>query len=362
MLVTSSATARRAGRNPALLVSGVVVGGLTGAALAGIVVGVVIGRTALWAGGVGLVVLVYGAGFVFGAVRQARRPVAEKITALARIESRRATSGDAADVPLALDLTVAPDEGARFRAGTTKSVNLVDLPEYPEGGIVVVQYRADEPWKITVLTRPAWEWQQRAAEAVIEPAPETTRVTDPDRVGAGYCLLGVAGLLVGAAVVVLLLRGPLFQDDHAPNAAPATGTTRVDTSTLTTLYSQTTASMLSAPTMRGIADSFIAAGTPSAITVRIEEHRMTLNAEESGAGAVSRPQVDLRTFPFERVPALVHQAESTLGVHDLDYWRVDADRSGPANAVRVVVTVSGKQGSASLQADANGHITKRDPR
>lgn len=232
---------------------GLVVGLLSGAGLAALVCGLVIGRPALWGPGAGVtgMFLLTSTG-VFD--RRSAKPVVEWCKALAMIESRRATSGEYADVPVAFDLTVAPDDRPAFRARANESINLVDLPDYQVRGIVVVEYRVDKPWEVRLVTAPDPEWAGRRAEAVLDSAPESSRETSPEKTGAS-CLIGFLGLLAGAAVIIVLFRGDLFKDDDrgtapaSPSSMSSTGATVWESTTVS--ESTTTADVSTSVLTRG---------------------------------------------------------------------------------------------------------------
>ena len=132
-------------------------------------------------------------------------------TALARIESRRAIGGDSGEVPVEFDLTVQPEDGPAYRVMASETINLVDIPDYRPSSTVVVEYRSDRLWQVRVLTAPTPEWAKRAAVAAIDTAPESTRVEGP-HVGPALasCAVACAGILTGAAAVVVAFSSDLF--------------------------------------------------------------------------------------------------------------------------------------------------------
>jgi len=101
--------------------------------------------------------------YVAAVIREMRNPTPDsakdkppepvKHMALAKIESRRATSGESADVPVEFDLTVQPEDGPAYRVTTSRTINLVDIPDYRPGGTVVVEYPADRPWQVGIVPR-----------------------------------------------------------------------------------------------------------------------------------------------------------------------------------------------------------------
>jgi hypothetical protein len=202
---------------PARLALRFLTGGLLSAAVTCFVVAPVIGRWSVAGLGAGLVAVVYVAAVISelrnsaGDGTQDKPPEPVTCTALAKIESRRATGGDAGDVPVEFDLTVQPDDGPAYRVTVSHTVNLVDIPDYRPGGTVVVDYRSDRLWRVGIVTAPTPQWVRRAAEAAIDSAPESTRLTGPG-LGQGFasCAVVGAGILAGAAVVVVLFRADLF--------------------------------------------------------------------------------------------------------------------------------------------------------
>ncbi|MEW2519814.1 hypothetical protein [Actinacidiphila alni] len=359
-----------------------ILGLLLGATIAALVCGLVIGRPALWgpgAGGVGLFLL--AASGVFEP--KSDKPVVERRKALAMIESRRATStGESADIPVAFDLTVAPDERPAYRVNTDETINLVDIPDYKVRGIVVVEYRVDKPWEVALVTEPDAEWSRRRAEAVLDSAPESSREKDTaQKVGLG-CLMAFLGLLAGAAVIVVLFRGDLFKDDGADSGAhpapsvsassDASSSTSSDSSsdssstTTTVTDSITTAdvsgSILTGGLLRTTADSMVTAGAPTAIRLTISEHRMTARGTTPAEWTADRLPVALSTLPYEKMPALVREARTTLNVNGPGDWQIDVTRDARTKAVRIVVTVWDGNGDGTLTADETGRVTHRDPR
>ncbi|SFE78449.1 hypothetical protein SAMN05216251_105187 [Actinacidiphila alni] len=351
-----------------------ILGLLLGATIAALVCGLVIGRPALWGPGAGVTALFLLAGTgVFE--RRTDKPVVERRKALAMIESRRATStGESADIPVAFDLTVAPDERPAYRVNTDETINLVDIPDYKVRGIVVVEYRVDKPWEVALVAEPDAEWSRRRAEAVLDSAPESSREKDTaQKVGLG-CLMAFFGLLAGAAVIVVLFRGDLFKDDGAdsgahpaPSVSASSDATSDSSSTTTTVTdSITTAdvsgSILTGGLLRTTANSMVTAGAPTAIRLTISEHRMTARGTTPAEWTADRLPVPLSTLPYEKMPALVREARTTLHVNGAGDWQIDVTRDAKTKAVRIVVTVRDGNGDATLTADETGRVTHRDPR
>ncbi|MFI9103378.1 hypothetical protein ACIGXA_22930 [Streptomyces fildesensis] len=370
MTITEAPAPRRPG--PVVLIRGFVAAGVAGAAVACVVVGIAIGNVALWCVGGGLLVLTVAAMTVVGRLKRARTPPREKLRALAMIESRRATSGESADVPIRFVLTVAPDDRAAYRVEFSQSINLVDVPDYRPRGIVVVEYPADEPWAVRIITEPDQEWAARAAEALLDSAPESSLVKDPTK-WCSCCLIGVAGILIGAAIVVLLFRAELFRDgdgdrvksegtgsSSSSTSTSSTSTSSSTTSSSSTTTAQTSESMLQDGRMRRTAAEMIAAHSPIAVEFSIEDHRMS--ARGVGPGESAAPPIDLRTLPYERLPGLVREARITFGVSDGGTWRIDVDHDPKTKALLFRVTVSDSHRSAFLLADALGRATQRGAR
>jgi hypothetical protein len=195
--------------------------------------------------GVGIGLLLLDAAYVV--VRSVRAAMALQTVgpgsrpALALIESRRATSGEGGDIPVAFDLTVAPDGAPAYRVKITQTINLVDIPDYQPRRLVVVDHHPDRPWQVRINTRPTPEWVRRAAEDAVDSAPESTLATKPDQ-GSPFCLLSFLGILLGGAVIVVLFRGDLFKDDAStvpPPAATTTSSTTSSTTTWSSTYSYT---------------------------------------------------------------------------------------------------------------------------
>lgn len=288
---------------PLALVRGLLGGGVTGATLSAFVTGIVLEKVPLILFGLGLAIGYGVLLFVAGMPRRAREAIVVPRVALARIESLRAGGTETGDVPVDLVLTIAPGDVPSFRTGITHHVNLVDLPRYRPGDVLVVEYPPDRPWRGKVVTSPPAEWERRAAEAVVQSAPESTLVQQPPE-GWGFAFAAFAGLLLGAAVVLGLFRVELFTPE--PSEPPPSSSSS-STVTLGPLES-----------------------APDA-----EELRAII---ESLAGRAE--------IPADRVPDLVRQATSTLDVGWPRSWRITVVR-GP-DTVTVRITATGPGGSASL--------------
>ncbi|MFF8506025.1 hypothetical protein ACF07L_36085 [Streptomyces anulatus] len=345
-----------------------VTSGAAGAAVAALVVGVILERVPVFLSGGGVLVLLLLIGFVSG--RRGPEPVEPPVTrtALARIEDLRATSGEMADVPVDFRLTVAPepeDGRSAYRVDTTQHINLVDIPVYRPRSIAVVEYRPDEPWEVRIVTRPAPEWSRRAEEAEIDSAPESTLVEKPGMSEGSWCMLVLFTFLAGAALVVLLFRGELFTSDgdegtssKQPSVTSSASSSR--TFTTSTTVSGPSSSLLVVGRMRETAAELeTRVGTADVTAIVIEERRMEIRGDSARPPGET---VHLQMLPYELFPALVHEARTTLGVRDPKSWRIDVTPgAGTGVGPRVRVTVTGKEGTAHLDADATARILDRRP-
>lgn len=213
-VMVTTATEQPEQVGPAKLAVRFLLGAVLSAAVACFVVGAVVAKWSVI--GIGGVLVV--ATYVVAVIRELRNgtagprdrpPDPVTLTALARIESRRATGGDTGDVPVEFDLTVQPEDGPAHRVTFSQGINLVDIPDYRPGRVVVVEYRSDQPWRPRIVADPEAEWAERAGAAALDTAPESTRVVGPD-LGLASCAVVLAGIAIGAAVVVLVFRADLF--------------------------------------------------------------------------------------------------------------------------------------------------------
>ncbi|WP_057664185.1 hypothetical protein [Streptomyces anulatus] len=342
-----------------------VTSGVTGAAVAAVVVGVILERVPVFLSGGGVLILLILVGFVAG--RRSPGPGDPPVTrtALARIEDLRATSGESADVPVDFRLTVAPDDRPAYRVNINEHINLVDIPVYRPRGIAVVEYRPDEPWEVRIVTRPTPEWSRRAEEAEIDSAPGSMLVEKPGMSEGSWCMLVLFTFLAGAALVVLLFRGELFTsgDDEASSSKRPSATSSASSSrtfTTSTTVSGPSSSLLILGRMRETAAELEArVGTADVTAIVIEERRMEIRGDSARPPGET---VHLQMLPYELFPALVHEARTTLGVRDPKSWRIDVTPdAGPGAGPRVRVTVTGKEGTARLDADATARILDRRP-
>lgn len=390
MTLTEGGTEQAAKKpRPAAFLRAFLFGGLWGVALAGIVVGPVIGNLWVLFAGIGLFLVAF---VIFGTVEARKQeankqdgdePEREPGLALARIESRRALGGESGDIPVEFVLTVAPDDRPAYRVRTNQTINLVDIHNYPSDGLVVVEYHHRLPWQVRIVTEPTPEWARRLTEDAVDSAPESALVTGP-RPDPASCLLGIAGLLTGAALVVVLFHGDLFDSGSSSTAvtsgAPVTRSSSSSESSSSTVVvtngstvfssSYTLAEpgepMLRAGRMSAAADALSARTGSSEVTrLTITQRTMTVRGSlaDSTAGAGQDPQIDLRAVPYGQLPALVSDAKSTLGVADPTSWAITFGHDAAGKALVIHVSVRDGQGnSASLTADAQGHVTKRSPR
>ncbi|MER8194627.1 hypothetical protein ABTY00_11790 [Streptomyces microflavus] len=340
-----------------------VVSAVTGGALAALVVAVIIKDVPVFLTGGGVLVVLILIGVVAGRRSPAdEEPPAGRI-ALARIEDLRATSGESADVPVKFRLTVAPDDRPAYRVKIEQHINLVDIPAYRPRGIAVVEYHPDEPWKVLIVTRPTAEWSRRAEEAEIDSAPESTLVVSPDMSEGSWCMLTLFAFLAGAALVVLLFRAELFTSGNDDGAAAKSPSSSSSSSASRTFSSSTTVSgpstsLLAFGVMRVTAMELEARVDTAYVTaITIEDHRMAVRGDSTRPVSET---VHLQSLPYELFPGLVREARTTLGVRDPRSWRIDVTPGTGAGAgPRVRVTVTGKEGTAHLDADATGRVTDR---
>ncbi|MFJ9340375.1 hypothetical protein ACIRP0_13920 [Streptomyces sp. NPDC101733] len=367
---TGPARPRPTHNHPAALLRGFVTSAVIGASLALVVVGFVLESVPVIVGGAVLAVV---CGVLFrlaGAPARARRAAVAKRTALAGIESLRALDGEGGDIPVEFDLTVAPDDAPAYRVTITAYVNLVVLPGYRPGGVVVVEYPVDRPWRVRLVGRPTPEWTQRTAGARVDTAPPSSLVRKPPQ-GCAFGLALLVGLLVGAAVVVLPLRAELLapRDTARPPSAPQPSVSSSTSTTVTSSGSGTVLlgpgrSMLDKDRLRGSIEDLTeqkgsdgADGSPDeALTVVVQDKLLSVVFAPTGMPA---PRFDPRSLPYERLPALVEEARTTLGAGPVQTWQVTAERLTGPLVIRVGVT--GPKGSASLEADERGTVVRRTP-
>ncbi|MEU6050647.1 hypothetical protein ABZ829_09385 [Streptomyces xanthochromogenes] len=348
---------------PLALARGFLTGGVVGTSLAALVVGGITANAPLFTAGLVLPV-VYGLlYFLAGRPRRAREAAVVPRTALAMIEDLKAVGGESGDIPVRFDLTVVPDEGAAYRVEITQDVNLVDLGDYRPRDVVVVQYPADRPWRVRIVKRPTPEWEDRAASARLDAVPEAVRVAAPPAgCASGFLLL--LGLLAGAAAVILPFRSDLLdQDDTAK--PPSAVQPSVSSTSSTTVVSSASGTVALGPGQsfldRGELDRAVGSltrgeDTRRALTVVVQERLLSVVFSPTETQA---PGLDPKALPYDRFPALVTEASTTLGIRSPRSWQIVTDRlTGPV-VIRVVVT--GPEGTASLEADGQGKVVRRLP-
>ncbi|MGW1430787.1 hypothetical protein ACWD6K_19505 [Streptomyces sp. NPDC002431] len=353
-------------RTPLDLARGIVTGAVIGSSLAALVVGTVLEHVPLLVGGLA-VPIAYGLlVLAAGAPARAREAAVVPRTALAMIESLRATGGESSDVPVRFDLTVAPDDGPAYRVESTQSVNLVDLPDYKPGGIVVVQYPPHRPWAVKLVKRPTPEWEDRAAAARIDsvPGPVLADEQPPGGTVGGY--LTLLALLLGAAGVVFGFRAELFgpedPTDRPPSAAgpadPGTSSTTIVSAASGTVALGPGQSLFDEGRLRPAVDSLTKGDGKKrqALTVVVQDRLLTVVFTPAGSQA---PGFDLDALPYPRIPALVREARTTLGVRSPRTWQLTAEGLSGALVLRVGVT--GTDSVASLEANGHGEIVRRVP-
>ncbi|SDS65370.1 hypothetical protein SAMN05216371_0351 [Streptomyces sp. TLI_053] len=368
--MTTATVETPTGAAPLDLARGFLTGGVIGASLAAFVVGCTLGRVPLIIAGPALLAAYALLFRLAGAPRRAREGARAPLTALALIDGREVLrTGRETDVPVRFDLSVAPDGAPPFRIRFTQDVHVSELADHRAGAVLVVRYAPDRPWLLRIVKRPTPEWEDRAAGAVLEPAPGPVVVADR-KDGCLWSLTTLLGVLLGAAAVVLLMRAELFgKDTDAPAARPvASSSTSTSTSTLTVTATVTSSatgtvtfgpgrSVLDRGVLREAVQSLTGGGDgKQALTVVVREQLLTVVFAPEG---VSAPAFDPRSLPFDRVPALVEEARTTLGVDAPHTWQLSAERLAGALTIRIGVTGAG--GSASLEADGQGVVVRRSP-
>ncbi|WP_409494440.1 hypothetical protein [Amycolatopsis sp. cmx-11-12] len=326
---------------PLAFVRGFLTGIISGTTLCAFVVGIIIEYVPLIIASLGLP-LVYGILlYLAGAPRRAREAAVVPVVALAKIESLRASGTETGDIPVDFVLTVAPDGAATHRVKIQHGVNLVDIPNHRPGGILVVQYPPDRPWKAKVVERPSPAWERRVAEASIESAPESSLLQEPPE-GCAFGVLAFLGLLLGAALVLFLFRAELFAPEAPARAEEIQSSVTTSSSGSATVTVDQ--SLLGEGELRRAIDGLArAADVSQVITAVVEERRLTVVFAPSEAQV---PRFDLRALAVDRVPALVKRATTTIDVGSPQTWQVTAVPFGGDVSLRVLVT--GPDGSGSL--------------
>ncbi|MFB7671129.1 hypothetical protein ACFC26_06885 [Kitasatospora purpeofusca] len=365
--MTTATVAPPTGAAPLDLARGFLTGGVIGASLAAFVVGCTLGKVPLIVAGPALLAAYALLFRLAGAPRRAREGALAPLTALALIDGREMRTVEETDVPVRFDLTVVPDLAPAFRIRITQGVHVSELGDHRPGTVLVVRYPPDRPWLLRIVRRPTPEWEERAAGAVLEPASGPVVVADRQD-GCAWSLTTLLGVLLGAAAVVLLMRAELFgKDTEAPAARPVTSSSTITStfSVTATVTSSTTGTVAFGPgrsvldrgVLREAVESLTGGGDGrQALTVVVREQLLTVVFAPEG---VSAPAFDPRSLPFDRVPALVEEAGTTLGVDAPRTWQLSAERL--AGALTIRIDVAGVGGSASLEADGLGTVVRRSP-
>ncbi|MFJ6661008.1 DUF3592 domain-containing protein [Streptomyces sp. NPDC091377] len=357
--------------SPTALAWGFLTGGVIGTSLAAFVVGLVIDRTPLIVTGVALAAAYALLVFLAGRPRRAREAAVAPSTALAVIESREAFKDVESDVPVRFVLTVAPDAARAYRVEVSQAINVAELPDHRPGGVLVVEYPPDRPWQVRIVKRPTPHWEERAAGARIDRASGPVLLSAPPN-GSGGGFLTLLGVLLGAAAVVLLFRADLFDQDSTarrPAQQPSVSITS-STSTVTSASGTVTLgpgrSMLDDGELRRAVGSLTEDGDRgtdrgterggAALTIVVEERTLSVVFVPSDSRA---PGFDPDSLPYDRVPALVREARTTLGVDSPRSWRLTA--KGATGSLTLRVAVTGPGGSAWLEADGRGEVVRRGP-
>ncbi|MEU3771058.1 hypothetical protein AB0E55_38845 [Amycolatopsis keratiniphila] len=326
---------------PLALVRGFLTGIITGTTLCAFIVGIVIEYVPLMVAGAGLPIAYGILLYLAGAPRRAREARVAPVIALAKIESLRAGGTETGDIPVYFDLTVAPDGQATYRLKVTHSINLVDLPNYRPGDVLVVRYPPDRPWKAEVVERLSSEWERRVAEAAIESAPEASLLREPEE-GCAFGALAVLGFALGAALVLFLFRVELFAPEEPARAEETQSSTTTSSSGSATV--SVDRSLLGEGELRRAIDALARATDVSqVVTAVVEDRRLTVVFAPADAQV---PRFDLREAAVDRVPALVERAKATIHVGEPKTWQVTIIPFGTAVSSRVIVT--GPDGSGSL--------------
>ncbi|MFF2613129.1 hypothetical protein [Kitasatospora sp. NPDC058046] len=359
MTITPGVPPRR--NLPIALARSFLTGGVIGGSLAGLVVGVVLENVPLLVGGLG-VPIGYGLLYLLaGWPRRAREAAVVPRTALAVVEGRTVPEGQVTDRAVRFDLTVVPDDGPAFRVELTQDINVADLPDYVPRTVLVVRYPPDRPTDMRIVKRPTPEWEERAAGARLDSAPEATRLSEPPESRAvGF--VGLLGLLLAATAVVFLFRADLFE--QRPAEPPSSS---ADPS-VSSSWSAEVVTGGSGTVVLGAGQSFLDDGALSrsidsvtrngeygpVTTLQVTDNLLAVTF--SSADTKAR-EFDPKSLPYERFPALVEEARTTLGVHAPQAWSITVLRTdGP---VTITVSVTGPGGAAVLEADGQGRVLRR---
>jgi hypothetical protein len=343
---------------PAALARGFLTGGVIGTSLAALAVGGTIESVPLFVTGLALPAAYGLLYFLAGAPRRAREAAVVPRTALALIESLKAAGAEVtSDVAVRFDLTVAPDDLPAYRVAFKQDINLVDLTDYRPGGVVVVEYPPDRPWRVRIVKRPTPEWEERAAGARLDSAPGPALVSDP-RGGCAVGVVALLALLLAVAGVVLLFRADLF--DRGASGKPSVTSS---TSTSTTVVSSASGTVTLGPGQsfldkgelrRAVGSLTKGTDARAALTVVVQDRMLSVVYAPTGSQA---PTFDPDSPPYDRFPALVEEARSSLGVGSPQTWQITVEHLTGSLTIRVAVT--GPEGTASLEADGQGKVVRR---
>lgn len=360
--MTMSVGAPPAHHTPADLVSGFLTAGVIGASLTAFIGGCMVESVPMIATGL-VVPALYGLLFFLATLpRRASEAAVVPHTALAAIESLEAVRSETSDVPVRFHLSVVPDDAPAFRVEMWQDVNRVELTEYRSGGIVVVEYLPERPWKTRIVRRPTPQWEERTAVAQVVPVSgPVMRSETPDSSFSGF--LNLFGLLLGVAAVLLLFRADLFDSYEGDNGtAPKPSVSSSSSSTtLVTSVTGTVAfghgrSMLDEGELRGAVERLTqAADKRHALTVVVQDRLVTVVFPPAGAQVAG---FDPRSLPYDRVAGLVEEARTMFNVDSPRSWQLTADSVTGSLTLRVVV--SGDRGTGTLEADGKGEVLRRN--
>ncbi|MBB5914066.1 hypothetical protein BJY24_002933 [Nocardia transvalensis] len=96
-------------------------------------------------------------------------------------------------------------------------------------------------------------------------------------------------------------------------------------------------------------------GRPALVVV-VQERLLSIMFAPSGTPA---RQFDPNSLPCERIPDLVEEATTGLGVGSPQTWQITVERLTGGLTIRVAVT--GADGAALLEADEHGAVVRRVP-
>jgi len=160
--------------------------------------------------------------------------------------------------------------------------------------------------------------------------------------------------------VLLLFRVDLFGSHEGdsgaskPSVFSSSSTTTVTSATGTVTLGPGQ-SMLDEGELRKAVQSLTqGADKRQALTVVVQDRLLTVVFSPIG---VTSAGFDPRSLPYDRVPGLVEEARTTLGVESLQSWQLTADGVTGSLTLRVVVT--GVGGTATLEADGQGKLLRR---